>query len=175
MHDEPESIAPDQCRQAREILGWSQARLADRAGLIVAAVGGFERGRRPRSPDVPALIRRMFEGAGVEFPAGDGGLPSRRRPDEEAARDVPPTPEQCREARRLLGWSQPRLAGEAGIDLDTVCLFERGTRRTSPGTLATLVRVLTNAGVEFTPGDARLREEPSPEEAILPGPAREAP
>ena len=107
--------------------------------------------------------------------AGGGGMA-----DERTVPDVPAptpavastlTPEQCRRAREVLGWQQWRLAEEARISLQTVGLFERGARRASAGTVATLVRVLEAAGVEFIPGGVRLRNRPAAEEAILLGPA----
>lgn len=84
------------------------------------------------------------------------------------------TLEQCREARDLLGWSQERLAGEAGLAPRTIGDFERGSRPTLPASIALIRRALEAAGVEFIPDGGRLRDEPSPEETILPGPAAEA-
>ena len=36
------------------------------------------------------------------------------------------TPEQCRAARGLLGWTQPELAAEANLKLLTIVEFETG-------------------------------------------------
>ena len=56
-----------QSRAARHILGWTQEDLADAAGLSIFTVRAFE--REKRAPDRPtlALMRRAFEGAGIEF------------------------------------------------------------------------------------------------------------
>ena len=68
------------------------------------------------------------------------------------------TPDRCRRARELLGWSQERLAGEAGLDRTTPGYFERG-RPTSAATVGLIARALEAGGVEFLPeGDVRLRE-----------------
>lgn len=62
------------------------------------------------------------------------------------------TPEQCRAARKLLGWSRERLEGESGICAATIMAFELQKRSTWPLTVTTLQRVLQTAGVEFTDG-----------------------
>ena len=62
------------------------------------------------------------------------------------------TPGQSRAARRLLGWSQTRLAKEAGLGVSTVADFERERRMVSPEAADKLQRALEAAGVEFTNG-----------------------
>jgi transcriptional regulator with XRE-family HTH domain len=71
------------------------------------------------------------------------------------------TGEQVRAARKLLGWSQVRLAGKSGLGDTTVKKFERGESRPSVLSVTTLQRALEAAGVEFTNGDepgVRLRK-----------------
>lgn len=61
------------------------------------------------------------------------------------------TPEQCRAARALLGWSQDQLKEASGVSKVTIADFERGARARSPyaDTLAKLVDAFAVAGVEF--------------------------
>lgn len=74
------ALMPEQCRDARRLLGWSRERLAGETGLNTATVGNFERGTRPTSSATVGLIRRALEAVGVEFLA-DGAvrLGGRRR------------------------------------------------------------------------------------------------
>jgi transcriptional regulator with XRE-family HTH domain len=63
------------------------------------------------------------------------------------------SPEQCRAARGLLGWSQDELRKRARMARRTIADFEQGIRRPYPRTLEDLVRVFESAGVEFFEGD----------------------
>lgn len=66
-------MTPEQCRQARELLGWHQQRLALKANSCVATIMGFENGQRQTREPTLAAIRAAFEAAGVEFTAENGG------------------------------------------------------------------------------------------------------
>jgi transcriptional regulator with XRE-family HTH domain len=59
---------PAQCRAARGLLDWSQAKLADVASVGVVTVRNFEADSRvqPRNSTLEA-IQRALEAAGVEF------------------------------------------------------------------------------------------------------------
>jgi hypothetical protein len=79
------------------------------------------------------------------------------------------TPEQCREGRRLLGWSQVRLARAVGTHTNEIS-FERIGRlsqaRSGVDRLAAIPAALEAAGVIFVDenGDGpgvRLRKEPA--------------
>jgi transcriptional regulator with XRE-family HTH domain len=59
------------------------------------------------------------------------------------------TPEQCRAARALLGWSQQQLADEAGIGIVTIHQLEAGTSQPRRATAYVVVQALEAAGVEF--------------------------
>jgi transcriptional regulator with XRE-family HTH domain len=59
------------------------------------------------------------------------------------------TPAQSRAARALLDWSQPDLAGAAGLGLSTVVDFERSRRAVPEKTIAAIRAALEAAGVEF--------------------------
>jgi transcriptional regulator with XRE-family HTH domain len=58
-------------------------------------------------------------------------------------------PSQCRAARALIDWTQPKLAEAASIGLSTVVDFERNRRTVSASALTTIRRALEAAGVEF--------------------------
>jgi predicted transcriptional regulator len=64
----------EQLRAARGLLGWSQTKLAQRAGLSLPTVKRLEAGVGPRvSDDARSKIRRTLESAGVEFIEENGG------------------------------------------------------------------------------------------------------
>ena len=68
-----EAITPAQCVAAREMLGWSHARLAGCAVVAVQTVVAFERGAcTPHQRNLDA-IRAALEAGGVAFidPPGD--------------------------------------------------------------------------------------------------------
>ena len=76
------------------------------------------------------------------------------------------TSEQIRAARALLRWEQKDLAEASKVSLPTVKRLEgkAGEMRANAVTLDALERALTNAGIEFTNGDApgvRLRLRPA--------------
>ena len=71
------------------------------------------------------------------------------------------TPGQSRAARKLLGWSQTRLAKAAGLGLSTVYDLECQRRDVSAASVEKMRKALEAAGVEFTNGKqpgVRLRE-----------------
>lgn len=57
------------------------------------------------------------------------------------------SPEQCRAARALLGWSQRRLAMQAKVGASTVADFERGAREPIHNNLKAMRSALQKAGV----------------------------
>ncbi len=59
------------------------------------------------------------------------------------------TPEQCRAARGLLGWSQQRLAHQAQVGVVTVHQLEAGLSQPRRATLDVIRRAFETAGVEF--------------------------
>ncbi len=76
------------------------------------------------------------------------------------------TPEECRAARDLLGWTWADLAWNAALSETTLRLMEAGTQPLPDPALATVYRVFRAAGIEFSSdGDhgpkVRLRGEPS--------------
>ena len=60
-------MTPNQCRQARELLGWTRTELARAASCGYYTVQYVEAGNgRPRAPSL-AAIRAALEAAGIEF------------------------------------------------------------------------------------------------------------
>jgi len=60
-------MTPAQCRAARGLLDWTQAKLAEAAGLALATVVKFERSGRAVPAGTVQSIQLAFEAAGVEF------------------------------------------------------------------------------------------------------------
>jgi transcriptional regulator with XRE-family HTH domain len=69
----------EQLRAARGLLGWSQSKLAARAGLSLPTVKRVEADLGPRVSDEARIkLRRALESAGVEFIDENGGGPGVR-------------------------------------------------------------------------------------------------
>jgi len=68
-------ITPEQCRAARGLLDWSQAKLAAEAGVGIVTVRHFEAGAHDIRRATREVIARAFKDAGVEFIDGNGGGP----------------------------------------------------------------------------------------------------
>jgi predicted transcriptional regulator len=76
--------------------------------------------------------------------------------------DMSITPAQCRAARGLVEMDQGTLADGALVSRSVIIDFEKGRRVPVRNNLAAIQRVLEEAGVEFTNGDApgvRLRKK----------------
>jgi DNA-binding XRE family transcriptional regulator len=72
------------------------------------------------------------------------------------------TPAQCRAARGMIEMDQATLAEGAMVNRSVIIDFEKGRRGPNRNNLAAIQRVLEEAGVEFTNGDApgvRLRKK----------------
>jgi len=75
---------------------------------------------------------------------------------------MPITPAQCRAARGLVDMDQAVLAEGAMVSRNVIIDFEKGRRVPNRNNLSAIQRVLEEAGVEFTNGDApgvRLRKK----------------
>ena len=73
------TISAEQLRAARALLGWSQTRLAEKAGLSLPTVKRVEIERGPRVSDAARLALRVaLESGGVEFISENGGGPGVR-------------------------------------------------------------------------------------------------
>ena len=65
-------ITPAQCKEARQLLGWTLKRFAREVGFNANAIGIFEKTGRIPTPiwgnqDRLSALRRMLETAGIEF------------------------------------------------------------------------------------------------------------
>ena len=60
-------LAPEQCRAARALLGWTQAKLAERTGLARKTIADFELNLRSFHSRTLRDITSAFEQAGIEF------------------------------------------------------------------------------------------------------------
>jgi transcriptional regulator with XRE-family HTH domain len=72
------TITPGQVKAARELLGWSQSKLAGESGVSASTIRKFEAGdRRPPMLDL-SVVRRMLEDGGAEFVDGEPGVKLRK-------------------------------------------------------------------------------------------------
>jgi transcriptional regulator with XRE-family HTH domain len=67
------TITPEQMKDGRLLLGWSQSSLAGHSGVSATTIGHFETGKKRASVLDLTVVRRVLEGAGVEFIAEHGG------------------------------------------------------------------------------------------------------
>jgi transcriptional regulator with XRE-family HTH domain len=74
-------MTPPQIRAARGLLNWTVQELAEKVGIHRNIISNIEAGRYAGDAETLAAIRRMLEGAGVEFT--NGRWPGvRLRPDK---------------------------------------------------------------------------------------------
>jgi len=140
-------MTPEACTKARELLGWSRPRLASFARCAPETVVAFELGRHIPRASTLAAIQATFESAGIEFGPGDV---SQRWGAASQGGSV--TPEQCVQARKLLGWTRHDLALRARCSAQTVKNVEEGRSRGSTTTQHSLVSALEAAGITFLEG-----------------------
>jgi len=74
------AITGEQVKAARQLLKWSQYRLASesRASVGAGGIGLFERGQRQPSMHILLAIQGALEAAGVEFVEGEPGVRLRK-------------------------------------------------------------------------------------------------
>lgn len=68
------------------------------------------------------------------------------------------TAKQCRAGRALLDWSQPELAKQSSVHIQTISNFENGNGTPSKKTLDKITIALELGGIEFVDGGAREAE-----------------
>ena len=68
-------LAPEQSRAARAWLNWSQADLAEKAGVGLSTIRDFEKGIRKPIANNMLAIRKAFYSAEIEFVADENGHP----------------------------------------------------------------------------------------------------
>lgn len=62
-------MSPEQVRAARGWLGWTQAMLANRAGIGLSTLKDYESGKRDPIPNNVAAIKRVLEEEGMTITA----------------------------------------------------------------------------------------------------------
>jgi DNA-binding transcriptional regulator YiaG len=138
-----------QVQAARELLDWTQTRLAEAAGINLSIIKNFESEQRLPTQENFLAIWRAFEKAGVVFESDRKfvGLKVRRRGRKRY--QGPIDPRQSRAARELLDWSQPYLSRTALISLGAVRNFEGEHRPTAETRLLAILRAFEKAGIVF--------------------------
>jgi transcriptional regulator with XRE-family HTH domain len=63
-------MTPPQIRAARGLLNWTAQELAEKVGVHRNIISNIEAGRYAGDAETLAAIRRVLEGAGVEFTNG---------------------------------------------------------------------------------------------------------
>jgi DNA-binding XRE family transcriptional regulator len=72
------ALSSEQCRAGRQLLGWTQMRLASAAGVSASIVGRLEAGKTVSALGVVAAVRTALEAAEVIFIAENGQGPGVR-------------------------------------------------------------------------------------------------
>lgn len=72
------SLSPAQCRAARALLDWSQAKLSTESKVATKTLADFERGNRTPYERTLNDIKVTLEAAGVIFVDENGGGPGVR-------------------------------------------------------------------------------------------------
>jgi ribosome-binding protein aMBF1 (putative translation factor) len=72
------TITAANVRTARGLLGWSERRLAARAGVSRSCIRTFEAGARIQSEWCATVIREALEAGGVEFAVDPAGVRLKR-------------------------------------------------------------------------------------------------
>lgn len=142
-------IEISQVRAARELLDWTQARLAKAAGINLSIIKNFESEQRLPTQENFLAIWRALQKAGVVFESDQKvvGVKVRRRGRKRY--QGPIDPRQSRAARKLLDWSQPYLSKAALISLGAVRNFEGEHRPTAETRLLAILRAFEKAGIVF--------------------------
>lgn len=65
-------ITPRQCRAARGLLGFTQADLAEKAGMSKTGLNNFESGKSSMKSSTQKSLRLALENSGIDFTPGEG-------------------------------------------------------------------------------------------------------
>lgn len=60
-------IQPNQCKAARDLLGWKQSDLSEKSSIGESTIADFERGAREPAVRTLRDIRNAFEDVGIKF------------------------------------------------------------------------------------------------------------
>jgi DNA-binding transcriptional regulator YiaG len=142
-------IAIKQVRAARELLNWTQARLAEAAGINLSIIKNFESEQRLPTQENFLAIWRAFQKAGIRFESDRNFVSVKVRRSGRKAFEAPIDPRQSRAARKLLDWSQPYLSATAQISSGAVRNFEGQQRPTAEVKRWAILRAFEKAGMLF--------------------------
>ena len=67
-------IQPNQCKAARDLLGWKQSDLSEKSSIDESTIADFERGAREPAVRTLRDIRVAFEDAGIKFISDEAWL-----------------------------------------------------------------------------------------------------
>ena len=142
-------ITIKQVRAARELLNWTQARLAEASGINLSIIKNFESEQRLPTQENFLAIWRAFQKAGIAFESDGTFMSVKVRRGGRRAFQRPIDPRQSRAARKLLDWSQPHLSATAQISSGAVRNFEGQQRPTAEVKLWAILRAFEEAGMVF--------------------------
>jgi transcriptional regulator with XRE-family HTH domain len=72
--DKIQAITPNQCKAARDLLGWKQSDLSEKSSIGESTIADFERGARIPAARTMRDIKAAFEDAGIEFINDEAGI-----------------------------------------------------------------------------------------------------
>lgn len=65
--NKPQTITANQCKAARDLLGWKQSDLSTKSSIGESTIADFERGAREPAARTLRDIKAAFEEAGIKF------------------------------------------------------------------------------------------------------------
>ena len=142
-------IVIKQVRAARELLNWTQAQLAEAAGINLSIIKNFESEQRLPTPENFQAIWRAFKKAGILFESDRKFVTVKVRRRGCKSFQTPIDPRQSRAARKLLDWGQPCLSRIARISLGAIRNFEGQHRPTAAVKLSAILRTFKKTGIVF--------------------------
>jgi len=69
-----QAITSNQCKAARDLLGWKQSDLSEKSSIGESTIADFERGAREPAVRTLRDIKGAFEDAGIKFINDDAWL-----------------------------------------------------------------------------------------------------
>ena len=143
------SIEIRQVRAARELLNWTQARLAEAAGINLSIIKNFESEQRLPTEENFLAIWRALQKAGIVFESDRKFLSVSVKRRGRKSYQRPIDPRESRAARKLLDWSQSGLSKIALISLGAIRNFEGEQRPTAAAKLLAILRAFEKTGIVF--------------------------
>jgi transcriptional regulator with XRE-family HTH domain len=67
-------IRPNQCKAARDLLGWKQSDLSEKSSIGESTIADFERGAREPTSRTIRDIKAAFEEMGIKFISDEAWL-----------------------------------------------------------------------------------------------------